>query len=129
MNFSSSCPKILTSCNRYNTVPRDRNLGVKALFLSSLICHHVPLILLHSYLLTLFSFSQPLFPGGLAGKEYACNVGDLGSISGLGRSPGEGKGYPLQYSGLENSMDCIVQEVSESDTTELLSLHFSGPIG
>ena len=40
-----------------------------------------------------------------AGKESPCNVGDLGSIPGLGRSPGEGKGYPLQYSGLENSMD------------------------
>ena len=47
------------------------------------------------------------FPCGSAGKESACNVGDLGSISGLGRSPGEGKGYRLQYSGLENSMDYI----------------------
>ena len=45
------------------------------------------------------------FPGGLAGKESACNEGDLGLIPGLGRSPGERKGYPLQYSGLENSMD------------------------
>ena len=45
------------------------------------------------------------FPGGSDGKEYACNVGDLGSWAGLGRSPGEGNGYPLQYSGLENSMD------------------------
>ena len=42
----------------------------------------------------------------------ACNVGDLGSIPGLGRSPGEGKGYPLQYSGQENSMDCIGHEVT-----------------
>ena len=59
------------------------------------------------------------FPGGSAGKESACNTGDLGSISGLGRFPGEGKGYPLQYSGLENSMDCIVHWVAkESDTTE-----------
>ena len=48
------------------------------------------------------------FPCGSAGKEYACNAGDLGLISGLGRSPGEGKGYPLQCSGLENSMGCIV---------------------
>ena len=47
------------------------------------------------------------FPGGSAGKESTCSVGDLGSIPGLGRSPGEGKVYPLQYSGLENSMDCI----------------------
>ena len=44
------------------------------------------------------------FSGGLAGKEYACNAGNLGAIPGLGRSPGEGKGYPFQYSGLENSM-------------------------
>ena len=45
------------------------------------------------------------FPGSSAGKEFACNVGDLVSIPGLGRSPGEGKGYPLQSSGLENSTD------------------------
>ena len=49
------------------------------------------------------------FPGDSAGKESACNVGDLDSIPGLGRSPGEGMGiYPLQYSGLQDSMDCIV---------------------
>ena len=45
------------------------------------------------------------FPGGSDSKESACNAGDLGSIPGLGRSPGEGNGNPLQYSGLENSMD------------------------
>ena len=56
------------------------------------------------------------FPGGSAGEETACNVGDLGSIPGLGRSPGEGNGYPLQYSGLENSMDCIVHGVAKSQT-------------
>ena len=48
------------------------------------------------------------FPCGSAGKESTCNVGDLGSIPGLGRFPGEGKGYPLQYSGLEKSMDYTV---------------------
>ena len=58
------------------------------------------------------------FPGDSAGKESACNEGDLGSTPGLGRSPGEGNGYPLQYSGLENSMDCIVHGVAGSDTTE-----------
>ena len=47
------------------------------------------------------------FPGGSDSKESACNAGDLGSIPGLRRSPGEGKGYPLQYSGLEKSMDYI----------------------
>ena len=54
------------------------------------------------------------FPGGSAGKESACNVGDLGSIPGLGSSPGEEKGYPLQYSGLENYMDCVVYGVAKS---------------
>ena len=53
---------------------------------------------------------------GSASKESACNAGDLGSIPGLGRSPGEGKGYPLQYSGLENSMNCIVHGVTKSWT-------------
>ena len=56
------------------------------------------------------------FPGGSAGKESTCNVGDLGSIPGLRRSPGEGKGCPLQYSALENSMDCIVHGVSKGWT-------------
>ena len=63
------------------------------------------------------------FPGGSAGKESACNAGDLGLISGLGRSPGEGKGYPLQYSGLENSKDCIVHGVTES-RTRLSDFHY-----
>ena len=56
------------------------------------------------------------FPSGSAGKESACNEGDLCSIPGLGRSPGEGKGHPLQYSGLENSMDGIVHGVAKSQT-------------
>ena len=63
------------------------------------------------------------FPGGSDGKESACNAGDLGSISGLGRYPGEGKGYPLQYSGLENSMDCIVHGLAKSRTW-LSKFHF-----
>ena len=63
------------------------------------------------------------FPCGLAGKESTCNVGDLGSIPGLGRSPGEGKCYPLQYSGLENSMDCIVHGVAMS-WARLSDFHF-----
>ena len=64
-----------------------------------------------------------VFPVGSAGKESACNVGDLGSlIPGLRRSHGEGKGYPLQYSDQENPMDCTVPGVGESDTTEPLSV-------
>ena len=65
-----------------------------------------------------FTFTLSLlgFPGDSAGKESACNAGDLDSIPWLGRSPGEGKGCPLQYSGLENFMDCIVHGVAKSWT-------------
>ena len=60
------------------------------------------------------------FPHSSVGKESAYNAGDLGSIPGLERSPGEAKGYPLQYSGLENSMD--LYSLKELDMTEQLSL-------
>ena len=63
------------------------------------------------------------FPGGSAGKEFACSAGDLGSIPGLGKSPGEGKGYPLQYSGLENSKECIVHRVTKNQT-RLSDFHY-----
>ena len=72
---------------------------------------------------TLLVIYNSIFPGGSHGKESACNEGDLGSILGLGRSPGERKGYPLQYSGLENSMDCIVHGVAKS-WTGLSDFHF-----
>ena len=78
------------------------------------------------------------FPCGSDGKESTCNVRDWGSIPGLGRSLGEWKGYPLQYSGLENSMNCIVHGFTKSQTqlsdfyfqnihknsNQLLLLHF-----
>ena len=65
------------------------------------------------------------FPCGSAGKESAYNPGDLGLIPGLERSPGEGKGYPLHYSGLENSMDCIVHGIAKS-WTWLSNFHMYG---
>ena len=64
------------------------------------------------------------FPCGSAGKESTCNVGDLGSIPALGRSPEEGKSHPTQYSGLENSMDYIVHGVAKS-WTQLSDFHFT----
>ena len=67
------------------------------------------------------------FPCGSACKESAYNAGDLGSIPQLGRSPGEGKGYPLQYSGLENSMGCVVHGISKS-WTWLSDFHFQAEI-
>ena len=75
------------------------------------------LLLLFSRSVVSDSFVTPRgFPDSSAGKEPACNAVDLGSIPGLGRSSGEGTGYPLQYSGLENSMDCIVHRVAKSWT-------------
>ena len=64
------------------------------------------------------------FPDDSAGKEFSCNAGDLGLIPVLGRFPGEGNGYPLQYSGLENSMDYIVHGVAKSRTRLRDFLHF-----
>ena len=69
------------------------------------------------------------FPCGSAGKESACNVEDLGWVPGSGRCPGEGKGNPLQYSGLENSMDCIVHGVAESDTLSDFHFHWDWGLG
>ena len=70
---------------------------------------------IHNYILCLSSLRKG-FPGSSAGKESSCNAGNPGSIPGSGRSAGEGIGYPLQYSGLENSMDCIVHGVAKSWT-------------
>ena len=64
------------------------------------------------------------FPGGLAGKEFACNVGDLDLSPGLGRSPGERNVYPLRYFGLENSTDCVVHGFAKSRTW-LSDFHFT----
>ena len=77
-----------------------------------------------------FYYPSPA-PGGSEGKASACNAGDLGLVPGLGRCPGEGNGNPLQYSGLENSMDgearqATVHGVAESDTTETLH-YFTSP--
>ena len=63
------------------------------------------------------------FPGGSVSKESTCSVGDLGSNPGLGRSPGEGIGYPLQYSGLENFMDCTDHHGVGKNQTRLSDLH------
>ena len=75
-----------------------------------------------SNLTSIFSVASD-FRGYSAGKESICNAGDLGSIPGLGRYPEEGNSYPLQYSALENSMDCIVHGVAKSPT-RLSGFHF-----
>ena len=78
------------------------------------------------HFILVLSFLEMGFPCGSAGKESTCNVGDVGLIPGLGRSSGEEKGYPIQYSGLENSMDYIPWVHKGLDTTEQLSFftHF-----
>ena len=88
----------------------------KAFYIAYLKCckiqfHRIKLVIKFNHLNLLIRMG---FPGSSAGKELACNAGDLGSIPGLGRPPGEGNGYLLQYSGLENSMDCIVHGVTKS---------------
>ena len=67
-------------------------------------------------MIKLIHITPTFFSGGSGGKESACNAGDVGSIPGLGRSPGEGNGCPLQYSGLENPMEYIVHGVAKSWT-------------
>ena len=81
-------------------------------YVSNVCVYHSPETLISEKLPTSYSPKSD----SSAGKESACHVGDLGSIPGLGRSPGEGKGYPLQYSGLDNSMDYIVYRVAKSQT-------------
>ena len=73
-------------------------------------------VFLHSFLTVIITIALCKVPCGSAGKESACNVEDLGLIPGLGRSPGEGKGYPFQYFGLENSRDYTVHGVAKSRT-------------
>ena len=68
------------------------------------------------------------FPDSSVGRESACNAGDLDSIPGLRRSPGEGIGYPLQYCGLEKSVDCIGHGVAKS-WTQLSNFHCTQSLG
>ena len=83
---------------------------------------HLFILLGRKVVMTLLKFG---FPCGLAGKEFACNAGDLDSIPGLGRSPGEGKGYPLQSSGQENSMDYTVHGLLLARILEWVAFSFS----
>ena len=81
--------------------------------------HHFTCLLAISMSLEKYVFESPVhngFPCGSAGKKSTCSAGDLGSVSELGRSPEKGKGYPFQYVGLENSMDCIIHGVAKSWT-------------
>ena len=78
----------------------------------------------HTHIYSVYYHCFQGFPGGSNGEESACHAEDLGSIPGLGRSSGEGKGYPLQNSGLKNAMDCIVCGVTKS-WTQLNDFHFT----
>ena len=112
------------SCRRLCTAQEVIcNLALTCLWTS------IPLSPLTLYVYIICSFSNVGFCGGSVSKKSTCNAGDLDSIPGLGISPGEGNGYPLQYSGLENSMDsgawrAIVHWVTKS-RTQLSNLHFS----
>ena len=108
--------------------PMDREVWLQSMGLQSQtwrsdFTHFTNMLIWATYTILNFLVATLGFPDNSVGKESTCNAGDLGSIPGLGRSPGEGKGYPLQYSGLENSMDCIVHGVSKSRTW-LSNFHF-----
>ena len=103
-------------CFSQNCFAGDVSILILTVFDSNCQVYHLlSLLCIHFYILG--------FPCGSAGKESACTVGDLGLIPELERSPEEGKGYPLQYSGLENSMDSIVQGVTKNQT-RLSNFHF-----
>ena len=106
---------IVTIIERYKTT-LENTCGLIDFFVLCIIrgeiCLYILYIVCSMYLYTF----QYIIPCGSAGKESTCNVGDLGLIPGLGRSPGEGNGYPLQYSGLGNSMNCAVHGVAKSWT-------------
>ena len=111
-------------------------MSIESVMLSNHLFLCCPLLLLPSVFPSIrvlpisWQFASGGFPGGSDGKESTCNVGDLGLIPGLGRSPGEGKSYPLQYSGLENSMGSIVLGgLKEEDTTKRLPVHFTSLSG
>ena len=107
--FTTSMPTLVISCLFDNSHSNGINW-----YLSAVLFRSCDFLKTESYLGPIFFWEK--LTCGSAGKESACNVGDLGLIPGLGRSPGEGKGYPLQYSALENSMDYILNGVSKSWT-------------
>ena len=99
------------------TSPRPTQAGPNHLILPTLSYSDFYQLWAKSQLISLWhslATMNGFFSGGSDGKESACNMGDQGSIPELGRSPGEGNGNPLQHSGLENSMDCLVHGVTKS---------------
>ena len=123
----TACPSLQTPSlhsTQAKLLPRHSPFLPSPALLLAFACHPQPIPFHHSPFW--------VFPGGSAGKESSCSVGDLGSIPGLGRSPGEGNGSPLQYSGLENSMDrgawraTSPRGCKESDTTKWLTRVASG---
>ena len=114
--FTTTMPTLVISC----LVDNSHSNGINW-YLSAVLFRSCDFLKTESYLGPIFFWEK--LTCGSAGKESACNVGDLGLIPGLGRSPGEGKGYPLQYSALENSMDYAVHGVTKS-RTRLIGFHF-----
>ena len=113
----------------WHCLPQHRALGLSHLFVSSLsasLHENVHSLRMGPMFNFLFPTCKPqyIFPCGSAGKESSCSAGNLGLIPGLGRSSGEGNSYPLQDSGLENSMDCTVYGVAKSQT-RLSDSHFT----
>ena len=124
-HWTSNCKRIVITecplCSK-NVPPRPRDWHLSKLTCLSIMETFALLLMVMDWNPRRKGIYQLPFCGS-AGKESTCKVGDLGSIPGLRRSPGEGKGYPLQYSGLENPMDCTVHRVTKS-RTRLSNFHF-----
>ena len=130
---SNKLPSIILICSLYSSIllysPLLKNHTQNSMcLLSSSILNMAPNACI---IITTYTSQLPTqrgFPDSSPGKESTCNAGDLSLIPGLGRSPGEGKGYPLQCSGLENYMDSIVHGVTKTRTWlsdfNFTSLHF-----
>ena len=132
LNHGTSVPLQVGPCIVQQNAKKDA-LACSLFCFSILVCSLGGLIILSCWATLAFYGVQGYlwppptrYPWGSAGKESACNAGDLGLILGLGRSPGEGRSYPLQYSSLEKSMDCIVYGVTKS-WTALSDFHFHWP--
>ena len=123
MQLSFKIPKVLSTLPKVRPPYYFSYFIYFILLLFHIIIFHISHYFENIYIYIFFFRLLIRLPCGSDGKKSACNVGDLGSIPGLRRSSGEGKGYPLQYSGLENSVDCIVHGVTKS-RTRLSEFHY-----
>ena len=108
-DFSTETQQVIRELQDIFQVMKGKKLQLRILYSARFLIRFDGKIKCFTGKQELREFSIMGFPGGSAGKESPCNVGGLGSIPGLGRSPVEGKGYPLQYPGLNNSVHGVTK--------------------